>query len=162
MLVVGISVACRSSENFRGSPPLPCQDYTFSGGFLESCLSLTGSQSYLRLLFSLCYSLHYFFFSIRKSIQAFKGPWLSIPEASSWSRLPVFIFVLEFRHTRGLYKVSPRVHASCFSSARVCTRVVLVTVACLTGCFLFKVGQSSPPLMRSIPLRCLSLGLNSQ
>jgi hypothetical protein len=153
---------CRSSENFRGSPPLPCQNYTFSGGFLESCLSLAGSQSYLRLLFFALLFLALFLFSVRKSIQAFKGPWLSIPEASSWSGLPVFIFVLEFIHTRVLYKVSPRVHASYFSSARVCTHAVLVTVACLTGYFLFRVGQSSPPLMRSIPLRCLSLGLNSQ
>jgi hypothetical protein len=140
MITVGITVVCRSSKNFGGSPPLPCQNYTFSGGFLESCLSLAGSQSYLRLLFSLCYSLHYFFFSVRKIIQAFKRPWLSIPEASSWFGLPVFIFVLEFIHTHGLFKVNAHVHAFCFSSARVCMRAVLVTVACLTCYFLIRVG----------------------
>jgi hypothetical protein len=71
-------------------------------------------------------------------------------------------FALEFIHTRGLYKVRPRVHASCFSSTHIRTRAVSVTVACLTGCFSIRVGQSSPPLVRSVPLRCLSLGLNSQ
>jgi hypothetical protein len=98
------------------------------------------------------------------SIQALNGPWLSIPEASSWSGLPVliFLFSLEFIHTCGLYKVSPRVHTSCLCSERVCTWDVLVTVVCLIGYFFSRVGQSSPPLMRSIPLRCLSLGLNSQ
>jgi hypothetical protein len=153
---------CRSSENLRGNPPLPCQNFTFSGGFLESCLSLAGSQFYLILPFFALLFLALFVFSVRKNIQAFKGPWLSIPEASSWSGLFVVIFPLEFRYTHNLYKVSPLVHASYLYLARVCTCAILVTVLCLTGFFLFRVGQSSPPLIGSIPLRCLSLDLNSQ
>jgi hypothetical protein len=87
-----------------------------------------------------CYSLQLFFFSVGRSIQAFKRPWLSIPEASSWSGLPVFIFVLDFIHTRALCKCIPRVHGLCGCSARVSTRVVSVTEACLTGCFSVRVG----------------------
>jgi hypothetical protein len=162
MLAVEIAVACRSSENLRGSPPLPCQNYTFSGGFLESYLSLAGSQSYLRLFFLPYYSLHYLSFLLERASKPSRDPGYQYQRPLPGLDYLFSFFSLEFRYTRGLYKVSPRVHAFCLCSARVCTRVVLVTVACLTGYFLFRVGQSSPPLIRSIPLRCLSLGLNSQ
>jgi hypothetical protein len=144
MVVVEIAVACRSSENLRGSPPLSCQNYTFSGGFLGSCLSLAGSQSYLILPFFTLLFLMLFFVSVRKSLQAFKGPWLSIPEASSWSGQPVLIFSLEFRYTRGLYKVSPCVHTFCLYSACICTRVVLVIVACLDMLLFVQSGEVIP------------------
>jgi hypothetical protein len=132
-------------------------------GIFGSCLSLVGSQSCLSLLY--CVLLFFaiiFLFCSRRSIQAFKRPWLSIPEASSRSGLPVFSFVLEFIHTLGLCKCSPRVPALCYSSACVFPRVVSVTVAGLSGFFSIRVGQSSPPMVRSVPLRGLSLGLHSQ
>jgi hypothetical protein len=50
----------------------------------------------------------------------------------------------------------------CYSSAPVCTRAVLVTVAGLIGFFSAWLGQTSPPVVRSVPLRGLSLGLHSQ
>jgi hypothetical protein len=140
MLAVGIIVACRSPKKFRGSSSLPCQNYTFSGGFLESCLGLPGFTVLYQIVFFSLLFLALFLFSIGRRIQAFKEPWLSILEASSGSGMPVFIFVLRVIHTRGLYKVRPRLHASCFSSARIRTRAILVTVACLKGYFLFRVG----------------------
>jgi hypothetical protein len=64
-------------------------------------------------------------------------------------------FILDFTQTRGLFKASPRVPACCRSSACVCTRSVLVTVASLIGIFSAWVGQSSPPMVRRAPLRGL-------
>jgi hypothetical protein len=78
------------------------------------------------------------------------------------SGLPVFIFLLEFIHTRGLCKYSPRVPTLCYSSARVGLHVVSVTVAGLSGGFSIRVGKSSLFVVRSVPLKGLSLGLHSQ
>jgi hypothetical protein len=70
----------------------------------------------------------------------------------------VCCFILAFIQTRGLFKASPRVPARCSSSARVCTRAVLVTVAGLIGSFSAWVGQSSPPVVRRAPLRGIESG----
>ena len=81
-----------------------------------------------------------------------------VPEAFFRTRLSVCVFILVFRHTRGLLRLSPRVPARCSGSARGYTRSVLVTVAGLLGSFSAWVGQSSPPAVRRAPLRSLESG----
>jgi hypothetical protein len=64
----------------------------------------------------------------------------------------VYCLILAFVQTRDLFRLSSWVPAHCFSSARVCTRAVLVTVAGLIGGFSAGVGQSSLPVVRRAPL----------
>jgi hypothetical protein len=121
MLAVEIAVACRSSENLRGSPPLPCQNHTFSGAFLEFCLSLVCFQSHLRLFF-LCLIIFpciFFVLLLERVSKPSRDPGDQYQRPLLGLVCLFAYFFLEFRYTRGLYKVSPCVHACCFSNSRV-------------------------------------------
>jgi hypothetical protein len=72
-----------------------------------------------------------FAFSVKKSVQAFKEILVINISGLFLVWVVCFYFFSEFRDTRGLYKVSPRVHALCLYTARVHTLVVGLSVACL-------------------------------
>jgi hypothetical protein len=98
----------------------------FSVTLSESCLLVVLSQ----IVFSLSFFLTLFVFLLKREFKPLRDPGYQY----QWSLLgfgfSVFFFS-EFRYTRGLYKVSPRVHALCLYPERVRTCVVEVTVVCL-------------------------------
>jgi hypothetical protein len=77
----------------------------------ESCLLAVLSQ----IVFALSFFPYIICFSVRKSIQAFKGSWLSISVVSSWFGLSIFIFFQ-----------SLDIHAACTRSDHVYTPSVSI------------------------------------
>jgi hypothetical protein len=126
-----VAVACRVQRILEAVILFPVRirhSQGFSRILSESWLFAVLSQ----IVFALSFFLTLVFvFSVKKSVQAFKGSWLSISVVSSWFWVVCFHFFSEFRYTRGLYKVSPCVHALCLYTACVRTLAVRLTVACL-------------------------------
>jgi hypothetical protein len=137
MLDVGITVVCRSPETYRGSPPLPCQNYTFSRGFLESLLSLAGSQSYFRLPFCLVIPCIIFFLFCWKKHPSLQGTLVVNTRGLflGWTTY-CYLFLRIYTYTRPiegqptcthvLFQLSMRSHACCFSDSSVLDMLLFV------------------------------------
>jgi hypothetical protein len=107
----------------------------------------------------ICFLFCKFSFSVEViAPKPFRDPGCQYQRPFFMSRLPVCCFFSVFIQNRGLFRLSPRVPARCFGSARICTRAVLVIVAGLIGSFSAWVGKSSPPVVRRAPLRGIESG----
>ena len=145
MLAVEVLVACRSQEAWEEVLLFPVRIIHSQGAFWilsEFCWFIVLSRFALLRFVILC---NYFSFLLEEASKPSRDPGCQYQRPLPSLDYPFSFFSLEFRYTRGLYKVSSRVHAFCLCSARVCTHAILVTVACLDR-LLFVQGGAVIPL----------------